>query len=113
VKVFIATDSNKVERELHVDSSVLSIVSIDVVVFRFQVIDEIKTDYNEGRDLLFDDQQVRYEKGTILQLREHPGSVNQQEESVNALKDIWLLSQGSAFIGTRSSFFGRTGFLLM
>ena len=62
---------------------------------------------------MFDDQQTRYEKGTILQLREHPGSVNQVEESVNALKDIWLLSQGSAFIGTRSSFFGRTAFLLM
>ncbi len=80
---------------------------------RRQVIEEIKSTYKEGRALLFDEHQVRYEKGTILQLRERPGSVNKQEESVNALKDIWLLSQGDAFIGTRSSFFGRTGFFLM
>ncbi len=78
------------------------------------MIDEIKAHFSTpGRDLMFDDQQVRYENGTILQLRMQPGSVNQKEESVNALKDIWLLSQGSAFVGTRSSFFGRTGFLLM
>jgi len=43
--------------------------------------------------LLYFANQTRYELGTILQLRTKMGSVNQNEEAYNAIKDIWLLSE--------------------
>lgn len=45
--------------------------------------------------LLYFANQTRYELGTILQLRTKMGSVNQNEEAYNAIKDIWLLSEVS------------------
>eukprot|EP00750_Incisomonas_marina_P024551 INCI5126.15.p1 GENE.INCI5126.15~~INCI5126.15.p1 ORF type:complete len:671 (+),score=82.02 INCI5126.15:346-2358(+) len=43
--------------------------------------------------LLYFANQTRYELGAILQLRTKMGSVNQNEEAYNAIKDIWLLSE--------------------
>ena len=95
-------------------SSYLPEPGIYVAADSARTVKKVLAHHSAGRRQLFVDRAMRqYEQGTILSLREGIEAVDVRTEAINAIRDIWLLAAGDAFVGTMSSFFGRVAWLLM
>mgnify|MGYP000217850310 FL=1 len=109
--VYVATDSSSVTTALDIIQANNGACSLDGATSDDDAIlswngDAVlspqlnETLFRQQLKFLYNRHQQRYEKGTILSLRQDPGSVDQNEEGFNAFKDLWILSLGSYFIGT-------------